>query len=215
MENSPKAIPGHRSGSSDMLKHAATLSIALILFMASLWVVMVAGQKHHFPTGALHPDSPGADDFANNWYSAQLEAMSEPVLKPTAGTRTYRFTWLRTSSHPVAVRIVVTQERCMLYATELDGAGGHAPGKVFRRKTETLSPEQCDEFEQVIERSGFWRLPPRGDVEGSDGSEWIVEGVASRYYVVSRWTPESGPVRVIGERFLALAGWRYTPREMY
>jgi len=198
-----------------MLKHAATIAIAVVLLLASLWVVMIAGQKRYFPTSALDPGSSRSDDFMNSWYSRQLEAMSEPVLGPTAGTRSYRFTWLRTFNHPVAVRIVITQERCMLYATELDGAGGYAPGKVYRRKTEALAAEQCWEFEKMIQHSGFWSLPPRGEVKGSDGSEWIVEDAADRYLVVSRWTPTSGPVRVIGEQFLALAGWQYATGEMY
>lgn len=198
-----------------MLKQTAILSIALVLLLASLWVVLIAGQQRYFPIGALDPGSSWSDDFMNSWYSRQLEAMSEPVLKPATGAQTYRFTWLRTSNHPVAVRIVITQEHCMLYATELDGTGGHAPGKVYLRKTEALAPEKCAELESVIQRNGFWSLPPRGDVKGSDGSEWIVEGVTSHYYVVSRWSPESGPIRVIGERFLDLAGWQYRPHDMY
>ena len=47
------------------------------------------------------------------------------------------------------------------------------------------------------------------------GSEWIIEGVTDRYRVVTRWTPESGPVRAIGEQFLSLTGWKYSQREMY
>lgn len=198
-----------------MFKRSAALSIAIVLILVSLWAVVLTGHKRYFPIGVLDSSSPGSDDFANRWYSDQLEAMSEPVLEPIAGSRTYRFTWLRTFNHPVAIRIVIAKERCMLHATELDGAGGYAPGKVYRRKDEVVGPEACGKIENLIQSSGLWHLPPRGDAKGADGSEWIVEGVSMRYHVVSRWTPRSGPVRAIGEQFLSLAGWRYQPTEMY
>ncbi len=198
-----------------MTNHTATLSITLLLLLVSLCTAVVAGQKRYFPAGALDPASPGSDDFRNSWFSGQLEAMSEPVLKPAAGTRTYRFTWLRTFNHPVAVRIVISNGHCMLYATELDGAGGYAPGKVYRRKVAAIDAGICARVEASIQAGGFWSLPPRGQTLGEDGSEWVVEGVTTRYRVVSRWTPTSGPVRAIGEQFLALAGWHYPAGETY
>lgn len=198
-----------------MTRHAATLSITLLLLLVSLCAVAMAGQKRYFPEGALDPASAASDSFENSWYSGQLEAMSEPVLKPAAGTRAYRFTWLRTFNHPVAVRIVIAQEHCMLHATELDGAGGYAPGKVYRRKAGAVDPGACARVEAFIRASGFWDLPSRGKTRGEDGSEWIVEGATTRYRVVSRWTPKAGSIRAIGERFLALTGWQYPGRETY
>lgn len=198
-----------------MFKHSAALSISIVLIIVSVWAVVITGQKRYFPTGALDPNSPGSDDFANRWYSEQLEAMSEPVLKPVASSRAYRFTWLRTFNHPVAIRIVIAKGRCVLHATELDGAGGYAPGKIYRRKLEAIAPEGCTKVERLIQESGFWSLPPRGNIKGDDGSEWIVEGAASHYHVVSRWTPGSGPIRTIGEQFLSLTDWHYPAREMY
>lgn len=198
-----------------MLKHAATLSITILLLMVSLCAVVVAGQKRYFPEGALDPASTGSDGFRNSWYSGQLEAMSEPALKPVAGTRTYRFTWLRTFNHPVAIRVVIGQAQCTLHATELDGAGGYAPGKVYRQRVQDIAPEACTRFEAFIRAQGFWYIARRGSAVGVDGSEWIIEGVTDRYRVVTRWTPESGPVRAIGEQFLSLAGWTFPQREMY
>ncbi|AND68509.1 hypothetical protein ATSB10_10550 [Dyella thiooxydans] len=199
----------------DMLKHTATLSITILLLMVSLCAVVVAGQKRYFPEGALDPASTGSDGFRNSWYSGQLEVMSEPALKPVAGTRTYRFTWLRTFNHPVAIRVVIGQAQCTLHATELDGAGGSAPGRVYRQKVEEIAPEACARFEAFIRDHGFWSIARRGSAVGEDGSEWIIEGVTDRYRVVTRWTPESGPVRAIGEQFLSLAGWKYPQREMH
>lgn len=198
-----------------MPKLSATFSITIILLLVSLYAVLVAGQKRYFPDRALDPASTRSDGFDNSWYSRQLEAMSEPVLAPAAGSRTYRFTWLRTFHHPVAVRITMTSARCSLHATELNGEGGYVPGKVYRRKVEDIAPEACARIEAFIRASGFWDLPPKGPVSGADGSEWIVEGVTTRYRVITRWTPESGPVRAIGEQFLALTGWQYPQKDMY
>ena len=37
------------------------------------------------------------------------------------------------------------------------------------------------------------------DQEGTDGSQWVIEGVrAGRYHVVDRWTPSKGVVRELG-----------------
>lgn len=198
-----------------MSKYAATFSIAIILLVISVGAVMVAGQTRYFPEGVLDPASASSDSLENSRYSRQLEAMSEPVLAPESGSRTYRLTWLRTFHHPVAVRVVMSRSRCALHATELDGAGGYAPGRVYRRKVEDIAPEVCSRLEAFIFASGFWDLPQSAQVVGADGSRWIVEGVTTRYRVVERWTPESGPVRAIGQQLLALTGWKYPPKEMY
>ena len=65
-----------------MTKHAATLSITLLLLLVSLCAVVVAGQKRYFPEGTLDAASSGADGFRNRWFSGQLEAMSEPAMRP-------------------------------------------------------------------------------------------------------------------------------------
>jgi hypothetical protein len=110
-----------------MFKQAATISIAIILIVAIVWITMLAGQKGYFPPGALDPDSPRSDNFRNHWYSQQLEAMAEPVLKPGGDSKVYRFAWLRSFHHPVAIRVVDGDAHCTLHAIELDGAGGYAP----------------------------------------------------------------------------------------
>ena len=46
------------------------------------------------------------DSFVNQWYSKTLFKMEEPVLSSYKGDKEiYRFTWLRTFHHPVAVRL--------------------------------------------------------------------------------------------------------------
>jgi hypothetical protein len=192
----------------------ATIALALLLGTA-FSVLAAEAASNMFPAGALDQNSARSDSFRNDWYSRHLRAMSEPVLRPIKGTRSYRFTWLRTFHHPVAVRIVETGGRAELFATELDGAGGYDPGQVLRTKRLTITTDQFEQIENLIRRNGFWSLPSRDDALGFDGSEWIVEGATDEYRVVCRWSPKSGPIRAIGEEFLSLTGWHYKPEESY
>src|SRR5690348_9677165 len=99
-----------------MFKQAATISIAIILIVTIVWTITLAGKKEYFPPHSLDPSDPRSDSFRNHWYSQQLEAMSEPVLKPGGNLKTYRFTWLRSFHHPVVVRVVEANGKCVLHA---------------------------------------------------------------------------------------------------
>jgi hypothetical protein len=170
----------------------------------------------HFPSGSLDPGSPDLDGFRSDWYSNHLRAMSEPVLTPREdGRRTYRFTWLRTFHHPIAVRIDATSERATLTAVELDGAGGYDPGQILRRTEFVLDPTAIAQMEAILEQHNFWSLPTSEEAFGLDGAEWIIEAAADKYHVVVRWSPEDGPVRAIGDHFLSLANWEIPPDDVY
>ena len=78
----------------------------------------------HFPRGELDPNSTELDSFRSEWYSSHLRAMSEPILAAPTTTRTYRFTWLRSFHHPIAIRIVSGPGQPKVIAVELNGAGG-------------------------------------------------------------------------------------------
>jgi len=184
------------------------LGVCLAIGGAGL-VGLAADADMRFPPHSLAPDDARSDAFRNQWYSKQLVAMDEPALAASSNARTYRFLWLRTFHHPVAVRVVRDAAGDRVIATELDGAGGYAPGKVLRRKEIALTTAQADAFERVIEADGLWSWKvPEGD-DGRDGSEWIVEGATTKYRVVHQWSPDEGPVRAMGERFLALTGWTF------
>jgi hypothetical protein len=199
-----------------MLRQLSSILIALVLLLTCVGLITLAGEPRHFPAGALDPASPHSDSARNTWYSHQLQAMDEPVLGPAQKGSTYRFTWLRTFHHPVAVRISADEGRVKLVAVELDGAGGYRPGKVLRRKAIELSRTQFHDLEALIRSKDFWDLPAHEETNGLDGSEWIIEGVSGgNYHVVDRWSPDTGPVREIGEQMLLLTGWHFPSREIY
>ena len=193
-----------------MHRQIATFVLALIVVLASVGLVVLlwASQPLYFPAESLTPS-------INNWYSRQLSAMDEPVLKAGEDARTYRFTWLRTFHHPVAIRISFENSSARLVAVELDGAGGYNPGSVLRRKDIVLSKSQFADIERLIDQSGFWDMPSNERTDGRDGAEWIIEGATSKYHVVTRWTPTSGPVHTIGLRLLSLTGWDFPADETY
>lgn len=141
--------------------------------------------------------------------------MGEPILRVEPGVRTYRFTWLRTDHHPVSIRIACANGKAHLVAVELDGAGGYGPGSIFRREDIALSASQFADVDHFVTQSGFFDMDSNERLLGHDGSRWIVESVTTKYRVVDRWSPTSGPVREIGLHFLSLAGWTFPEREMY
>lgn len=198
-----------------MLRQLSSILIALVLLLTAVGLITLVGEPRHFPAGALDPGSAHSDTARNAWYSGQLRAMDEPALGPTQNP-VYRFTWLRSFHHPVAIRINAEMGRFRLTAVELDGAGGYKPGKVLRRREIDLSPTQFQELDTLVRSSGFWELPAHEESNGLDGSEWIIEAVSGgRYHVVTRWTPASGAVHRIGEHMLLLSGWSFPSREMY
>jgi hypothetical protein len=51
-----------------------------------------------------------------------------------------------------------------------------------------------------LDKLNFWKMPnPVNDQRGTDGSQWIIEGVkGGLYHVLDRWSPEKGIVRELG-----------------
>src|SRR3974377_1731032 len=69
----------------------------------------VDDNPRYFPVGVFSLGKAN-DDFCERWYANQLRAHKEPSLATNASAPAetiYRFTWLRTFHHPVAVRITV------------------------------------------------------------------------------------------------------------
>jgi hypothetical protein len=159
-------------------------------------------QNAYFPKGAFY-DSPRADQFKSEWYSKQLTALEEPSLMALAATHkgeSYRFLWLRTFDHPIAVRIQVSADGTSQLTKKMtSGAGGFGAGHLVLSKTSTLTKEQTDAFLAMVNDSNLWKLPTTQKDQGVDGAQWIIElakdGV---YHVVDRWSPRDGPVRETG-----------------
>lgn len=115
----------------------------------------------------------------------------------------------------MAVRIVAEDGRYTLHALELFVYPADDQTKEMRRVSRVLSSQEVDELKYLIDEIAFWDIPTYEKDNGVDGSRWIVEGATDQYHVVDRWSPESGPARKLGERFLSLTGWEFDPMETY
>jgi len=156
-----------------------------------------------FPEKSLDTDNRG-DSFKAQWYSRHLQALGEPSLfelSRDSSVESYRFLWLRSFHHPIAIRITRQLDGSFqIIAKMADGAGGYALGKVTMHTVRTLTSDEAQKFLSCVERSGFWNAPnPVDDQRGADGSQWIIEAVkGGKYHVIDRWSPHKGPARDLG-----------------
>lgn len=146
-----------------------------------------------------------SDDFTVQWYSQHLEAMREPSLfqasKMGDKLHSYRFLWLRTFSHPIAIRLSIESDGTgtLIYVLT-SGGGGYEPGEIRTNRSVSLTRKQVSEFLDCLKKADFWKLPTEEEVpEGVvqlDGAQWIIEGVKDgKYHIVDRWSPEKGAYR--------------------
>jgi hypothetical protein len=151
----------------------------------------------YFPPGAFYP-KPEHEKFIVDWYTKHLRAMGEMSLlsQPDSHAESYRFLWLRSFHHPVAVRVWRSGDGLFLNVKQLSGAGGYEPGRLIINQTRQLTNAEWDGFVSLLDRSCYWQLPAEIDEMGNDGAQWILEGAREgRYHVVDRWTPRSGDFR--------------------
>ncbi len=169
-----------------------------------LALLTASAQQDYFPKGVFS-DFPQADSGRAKWYSSQLAALKEPSLLEKSGNATsesYRFVWLRTFHHPIAIRLDIRPDGIAEMTVRVtDGEGGYQPGNLIQNRTRPLTREQTQGFLARVERAKFWNLPAEetSDTVGVDGARWIIEGVkGGKYHVVDRWSPGKGPIRELG-----------------
>ncbi len=163
------------------------------LFVAAFVIASQVRAQNIFYFPFNPKDTSNLTQFEIKWYSGQLSAMKESVLfNDKSRNEIYRFTWLRTFHHPVAIRIEKYNHSYVLYWKMCDGAGGYAPGKLIVDKHKTITEANWNEFASRLQNLDFWRLSTKERVFGDDGAEWILEGkLFDNYHVVTRWTPNA------------------------
>jgi len=181
--------------------------ILVCLAAFALLALPALAQSTYFPANAFDSNTDG-DRFMAQWFSGQLTALQEPSLLAMSkdkSIQSYRFLWLRTFHHPVAVRVDIRSDGTATLTTKIaDGAGGYEPGKLTINTSRLLSKQETVGLLAAIKDSGFWPLPglipPNG---GMDGAEWSIEGVNNgTYHIVTRWSPANGPIYTLGRYFL-------------
>ncbi len=189
-----------------------------ILALATV-VTIAFAQEQYFPKSSF---SSSGDEFTRAWYSSQLHALREPslfALTKTPSSECYRFLWLRTFNHPIAIRLNPKSDGTGILTVKVaSGAGGFHPGVLSESRTRVLTREETQSFLLQLDRLGFWKLPnPVDDHPGMDGAQWIIEGEkGGRYHVVDRWSPKKGPVHELGMIFaFDLAKMNIPANEIY
>jgi hypothetical protein len=221
-----------RGGDLDNMKNIIAAAAAVLAVSACATTAVrptcpdKAAADYYFAKGVLEADRRKLDQYASRWFSKHLAAMGEPSLSCEAEGRTYRFIWLRTFHHPIAVRVTEMDGKYSLVAVELDGMGGYDPGKVLNRKELVLSEREGQDLRSAMESAGFWKMPTdfdRAAQDGAivtfelDGARWILEAADDgRYHVVfSSVTMVGESVRDIGLLFLRLARLELSGDEVY
>lgn len=163
-----------------------------------------SSSEYFFPRGSLGD----RDEFRRQWYSKNLTPTGEPSLScgiPTA-EETYRFTWLHTYGPPTVIRFTRAGTKMIMHSRVLSGAAGYNPGKLSQSADIDISSEDWARLDTAIQTKKFWVLPSWEEVNGADGSQWIIEGQKNRrYHVVDRWSPKEGPVRELGVLMMQLS----------
>lgn len=194
--------------------------------MCGLWIICLAmalnmtqAQGQYFPKSSV--DLRG-DEFKSQWYSSQLRALQEPSLLPlakTSSSESYRFLWLRSFNHPVAIRLDPKSDGTSVLTTKVaNGSGGFRPGVLTENTSKVLTKEQTQKCLSRVAKLNFWTAPNSvDDQKGTDGSQWIIEGVkGGQYHVVDRWMPREGIARELGMMLVFdLAGMSIPKNEIY
>jgi hypothetical protein len=168
--------------------------------------------------------SPDIGSFKDQWYGKQLQALQERPLCCASGSggRVIRFLWLRSSHHPVVVRLIEAKHGNWQTVIKVgNGIGGRdpAPDATFTEEEHSLSAAQAAALLAAFEpASWFWSTASEASEKcvadpgtecisvSGDGGQWIFEARdGARYHYVDRFSPNAGPVRNLGERFLALS----------
>lgn len=161
----------------------------------------------YFPVG-MFSENAYRDQFLAKHYSKNLSAMAEPSLLSSPGNAQegYRFLWLRTFDKPVAIRLWRSGREQHISIKKLDGAGGYEPGDLIDSRSRPLTDAEWLTFTSLLERTCFWNLKSADESEGTDGSQWIIEGAKEGYYhIVDRHSPKGGDYRELGLYLLRLA----------
>ena len=134
---------------------------AVLGVLSSVAPGATGAEVQYFPDLAL-AEKAELHQLRAEWYSQHLRAMNEPSLleaRNDGSSHIYRFLWLRTFDHPIALRLRVRPEGDgVLTVRVLNGMGGYGPGRVRIKRTVDVNSDRVSSFLESLEKIGFWRL---------------------------------------------------------
>jgi len=176
----------------------------------------------YFPKGIFRDSSDRGNfkDFKARWYSSYLRAMHEPSLSEASKDKTlvaYRFLWLRTFHHPIAIRLTIRPDGTgALTGKVTSGAGGYEAGVMTQNESVEVSRAQVQQFLDLLQKAAFWASQTEGTAGGNDGARWIMEGLNSGvYHIVDRWSPEKSDYAGLCLYLLSLSKIKVEAKDIY
>lgn len=156
-----------------------------------------------------HPADPDAEYFAS-----RLRAFAEPSLYPSSSNpapeqvTSLRFTWLRSLSSQVVVRLTTLNTGATRMTAKLMPKGVGLIGAP-RHLERTLTSDEVRELAMLIQSTDVFQLTPSICDVKADGARWILETSSplGGYDHVHRHSPMEGSVREVGVFMLGLIGW--------
>ena len=168
---------------------------SILRIFALLCVVTCASAGESYFPIKTKPGDPGLSAFEADWYGESLKRMNEPRLPEAAkdgNAVIYRLMILPTWGNPMVVRVQKHGKTYSLAARRLNGQGGYNPGKLVEQRDIQLSENDSAALEMLIGQLKFFTMPTDDGELGTDGDQWIIEGVSGgKYHVVDRWCASS------------------------
>ncbi len=153
----------------------AEMDFSKCYFPSTYFTLISEDWETDYTTNLLYEVSLGKG--ASEWIKLQLDNLNEDCLYEQnlpSNLSIYRFTWLRTFNHPIAIRIEKDEKKVMIYWKVGKGAGGYAPKGLKKSGKKKLSIEKWNQFEAMINASDFHdKYKP--EIPSSDGASWILE----------------------------------------
>src|SRR3984957_20761622 len=114
--------------------------------------------------------------------------MREPSISAASKDESlvaYRFLWLRTFHHPIAIRLTIRRDgNASMIAKMTNGQGGYNPGNLLQNTGIEIPRDQVEQFSRLLQEAGFWASQTGNMEAGLDGAEWVLEGVKNGAYRV-------------------------------
>jgi hypothetical protein len=156
-----------------------------------------------------------------SWYSEVLTRSKEPslfALTKVKSVQSYRFLWLRSFNDDIVIRLDIHAEgTATLVEKVLGDRMSGTPGQVIHQEQRIISADKTAAFLKHLKDDQFWSLQTDIHKSECDGAEWVIEGVRDgSYHLVTRWSPENGPIHDLGlELALNLAGMKIPKGKLY
>jgi hypothetical protein len=125
----------------------------------------------------------------NEWFSYHLFGLEQCPLDSNSREQ-YRLTILKSFENPICITLT-NNKRTLLNFKSTNGKGGYNSGVIKKRLSIPLKKIVWHKIKLNIELSSFWKSKSFVEVNGGDGTFYILEGIKNnKYKFVVRWTPE-------------------------